>query len=133
MAALSDYTENKLLNHVLRGNVGSTAYAQPTSLYLALFKSDPTELGTGTEITGGSYTRQPITFDAPSAGQTQNSGPIEYTSMPAVPEGVSHVAVYDALSSGNMLIYGPLSSTPIVLHAGDTFRINAQDLKITLD
>ena len=56
MAEMSNHLENALINAVLR----NTSYTSPTTTYLALYTSDPTDADTGTEITGGSYVRQAI-------------------------------------------------------------------------
>jgi hypothetical protein len=69
MAEMSNYLENALINGTLRG----TTYTAPTTTYLALYTSDPTDADTGTEITGGSYARQAITMGAPSNGVSTNS------------------------------------------------------------
>lgn len=135
MAAFSNYLENELLDHVLRGATTGTAYAQPAAVYVALFTSTATaaELEAGTitnEVTGGSYARQAVTFDAPAGGATANSAAVSFTSMPAVT--VAFAAVMDATTAGNVLFYGALTANK-TLNAGDTFTINAGDLDITVD
>jgi|TARA_Y100000034_G_scaffold31591_1_gene38598 hypothetical protein len=126
MAAISDYLENKLLDHVMR----NTAYSSPSDVYLALFTSNPTDAGTGTQVSGGSYARQAIICGASSSGTISNSAEISFTSMPAVT--VTHIGVYDASTSGNLLFHGALSSSKSV-DAGDTFKIAVGDLDISLD
>ena len=74
MAEMSNYLENALINATLR----NTSYTSPTTTYLALYTSDPTDADTGTEITGGSYVRQAITFGAPSNGTSTNSAAVEF-------------------------------------------------------
>jgi len=74
MAEMSNHLENALINAVLR----NTSYTSPTTTYLALYTSDPTDADTGTEITGGSYVRQAITFGAPSNGTSTNSAAVEF-------------------------------------------------------
>ncbi len=54
MAEFSNYLENKVLDHVLR----NTSYTSPTTVYVGLYTSDPTDAGSGTEVSGGSYARQ---------------------------------------------------------------------------
>ena len=124
MSGLSNYLENKLLDHALR----NTSYTPATTVYLTLFVGSPTDAGSGgAEV---SVTRQAVTFGAASSGAVSNSSSVSFTSMPAVT--VTHVAVYDHLSSGNLLIHGALSST-VTAASGDTFTIQANDLDITLD
>lgn len=55
----------------------------------------------GTEVTGGSYARQAITFGAASAGTCSNTGAL----VIPVPAGVTPMVacLYDALTAGNRL------------------------------
>lgn len=125
MAAMSDYLENAVLNLTLRG-VAFTAISTPR---LALFTSDPTDAGSGAEVTGGSYARQTAAFATPSNGVAANSADVSFVNMPAVT--VTHVGVFDAASGGNLLYHGPLQ-TARTLTAGDTFTVRAGDLTVTL-
>ena len=59
---LSDYLENKLIDHFL----GTTSYTMPTPVYVALYTVTPSDAGGGTEATGGSYARQTAAFAASS-------------------------------------------------------------------
>lgn len=122
---LSNYAEDKLLDHVL----GTTSYTMPTT-YIALYTVAPTDSSSGTEVTGGSYARQSASFTASSGGAAHNSGNIDFTGMPACT--VVAVAVTDALTSGNILVYGTLAANKS-LDAGDTLRIATGDLDITID
>lgn len=131
MAAFSNYLENELLDHVLR----NAAMTSPTTVYVALFTDSASagELEAGTltnEVTGGSYARQAVTFDAPASGATANSGAVSFTDMPA--GTVAFVAVMDASTAGNVLFHGALSANK-TLNSGDTFTIATGDLDITLD
>lgn len=124
MSGLSNYLENELLDHVLR----NSAYTPVATVYLTLFNGSPTDSGTGgTEV---AVTRQAAAFGAASGGAVSNSSNISFTSMPA--GDVTHVAIYDASSGGNLLFHGSLSS-PVTTASGDTFTIEANDLDITLD
>lgn len=125
MAALSDYLEAALLNEVLR-NVG---YTPPATVYLALFTSATTDAGGGTEVTGGSYARQAVTFSAPSGGATENSGAITFTNLPAA--AITHAALMDALTAGNMLFHGALN-TPRTVGAGDSLTFAVGDIDASL-
>ncbi len=127
MAAISNYLENELLDHVLK----NAAYTSPTTVYLALYTSNPTDADSGTECSGGSYARQSITFGSVASGGTiSNTADITYTSMPATT--VTHVGIHDHVSAGNLLFHGALSSSKSV-DAGDTFKISTGDLDISLD
>ena len=124
MSGLSNYLENKLLDHALR----NTTYTPVTAVFLALYVGSPTDAGSGgAEVAA---TRQAITFGAASSGTVSNSSSISFTSMPAVT--VTHIGVFDASSGGNLLFHGALSAS-VVAASGDTFTIAANDLDVTLD
>lgn len=132
MAAMTDYLESNLIDHVLRGATGGTAFPQPANVYLALYPSatPPTDAGGGTELTGGSYARQVVTFKDPAGGgATENAGVINFTNMPAAT--VSHCAIFDALTGGNMLLHGALT-TQRTTSAGDTLSFADGALDVTL-
>ena len=123
---LTDYLENKLLDHFL----GTTAYTMPDDVYVALFTVAPSDAGGGTEVTGGSYARQVSTFTAASSGATSNDSNIDFTGMPAATTVA--IGIFDALASGNMLLYGTLTANKTT-DAGDTLRIATGDLDISID
>jgi hypothetical protein len=74
MSEMSNYLEDALINVTLR----NTAYTTPTTVYLALYTTDPTDADTGTEVSGGSYARQAITMGAPSNGVSVSSADISF-------------------------------------------------------
>ena len=125
MAASSTYLENKILDYVLR----NVAYTAPTTVYLALYTSNPTAADTGTEVTGGSYARQSIAFSAASSGATSNSGTITFSSMPAAT--VTHFGIRDASTAGNLLFYGPLAASKTTA-SGDSLTASASSLSVTV-
>jgi hypothetical protein len=115
--SLSDYKEKKLLDH--SNNV--TAWTAPTTQYLALYKSDPGEANTGTEVSATvddtAYARQTITFGAATSGagsaattDAQTFAAVVYGSG-AAPYTVTHVGILDALTAGNLLDYAPLDAS----------------------
>lgn len=126
MAAISDYLENALLNHVF----GGATYTQPSVRYLALFTTATTDAGGGTEAVGGSYARQAITFGAASAGTVSNTGTLTYNNMQA--GTYTHCAVMDAATGGNMLYHGPLGAARTAF-AGDTITVGAAAITCSLD
>lgn len=89
---------------------GINVPAAPANVYLGLFSSDPTDLNTGTEvssvITGG--VRPEITFAAPVSASANglsisNDDALIYTSGSAGNANVTHGAIFDADTAGNML------------------------------
>jgi len=111
--SISDYLENAILNASLR-NV-SLAVATP---YVALFTANPGETGASGEATGGSYARQAATFNVPASGLSDNVALISYTNMPA--STITHIAIFDAVSAGNMLYAGALGGTQHFFSANAT-------------
>jgi hypothetical protein len=127
MAEMSNYLENALINATLR----NTSYTSPTTTYLALYTSDPTDADTGTEVSGGSYARQAITFSSPSNGVTSNSGAIEFPTATASWGTVGYVGIRDAVTSGNLLYHTALDASKVI-DSGDIFRISSGNLTVTL-
>ena len=127
MAEMSNHLENALINAVLR----NTSYTSPTTTYLALYTSDPTDADTGTEISGGSYARQAITFGAPSNGTSTNSAAVEFPQATADWGIISHVAIRDAVTSGNLLFHTALDASKTI-NNGDVFKITTGNLSVQL-
>ena len=127
MAEMSNYLETKVLDYVLR----NTADWAPTAVYLALHTADPTDAGSGAEVSGGSYARQACAFDAAHAtnGNTANTDAESFTVMPACT--VTHIGIWDAASSGNLLFHTAVDTSMAVL-AGDTISVAAGAITITL-
>jgi len=127
MAEMSNYLENALINGTLR----ATSYTAPTTVYVALYTTDPTDADTGTEVTGGSYARQSVTFAAPSNGVTTNSADITFPTATAAQGTVTHMGIRDALTAGNLLYHTPLDASKTI-DLGDIFKITTGNLSVTL-
>ena len=124
---MSNYLENALINATLR----NTSYTSPTTIYAALFTSDPTDAGTGTEVSGGSYSRKAITFGAPSNGASTNSAAVEFDQATASWGTVTHFGIYDASTSGNLLYHGALTASKAI-DTGDVFKFATSSVTVTL-
>lgn len=125
MSDFSDYLENKVMNHVFSGN----AYTPPT-LYVGLFTTATTDAGGGTEVSGGDYARQ--TFTMTTTGDTSTtSASIEFPTATANWGTITHMAIFDAASGGNMLAHGALTASKTI-NSDDVFRIDAGEIDITL-
>lgn len=127
MAAMSNYLENALINATLR----NTSYTSPTTVYVALFTSDPTDAGSGTEVSGGSYARKAATFGAPSNGASTISSAIEFDQATGSWGTVTHFGIYDASTSGNLLYHGALTASKAI-DTGDVFKFATSALTVTL-
>ena len=125
--SFSNYLETKVLDHVF----GGTAYTAPATLYLGLFTANPNEDGSGTEVSGGGYVRQSVAFNV-SGNEATNTAAVEYPTATANYGTVSHVGIYDASTSGNLIAYAALTSAKTI-ETGDVFRVPTGDLDITLD
>ena len=130
MAGFSDYLEDKVLNHVF----GGTAYTAPSTLYVALYTAAPSDTGGGTEVSGGSSARKSkpdMTVSGTSPTTATNGAAVEFVTATGSWGTVSHVGVFDALTSGNLLGWAALTASKTV-SSGDVFRFDAGDLDITL-
>lgn len=105
----SNYLRGKVIDVSLR----NTAYTAPAAVYVSLHTADPTAGAlAGTEVSGGWYARKAATFAAQStAGQTSNSNTITYDPVSGGPVTVTHFAIWDAATLGNMLYYGTLAAS----------------------
>lgn len=130
MAALSNYMENKAIDYFFRGQ----AFPTISTLYFALFTTSPTDVGGGTEVSGGSYARVAVTasmgnfagtqgagtttVSTGSSGTTTNNVDILFPSPTANWGTVLAMAVFDAATGGNMLVWGPISPAKTI-NSGD--------------
>lgn len=124
---MSNYLENKLQDHVLR----NTAYAQPAIVYLALYTADPTDTDTGTEVSGGAYARQPITFGAPVNGVCTNTNTVTFPVASAPWGTVLAGGIRDALTVGNLLYSATV--TPQAVTTNNQVVFNPGQISVTLD
>jgi hypothetical protein len=127
MAAMSNYLENALINATLR----NTSYTTPSTVYVGLYTTDPTDANTGTEVTGGSYTRKAATFGAPSNGVSTISSAIEFDQATASWGTVAYFGILDASTSGNLLYHGALTASKTI-DTGDVFKFATSALTVTL-
>jgi hypothetical protein len=142
MSQFSNYLEQALVNHIFR----DTAYSQPTSIYIALFTSDPGEDGAGAEVdpagTWTDYVRQDAGgggtktsgWSSPADGVTQNAKVITFpANNGASTVVVTHVGIYDGLDplNSNLLFYAPLVSSKSLLQ-GDVLSFGVGSITVTL-
>ena len=127
MAEMSNYLEVALLNATLNG----TTYTAPATVYVSLWTSDPTDAGSGTEVSGGSYARTAVTFAAPSNGVTTNNADVTFPTATASWGTVGWIGINDAATSGNLLYHTPLDTSKTI-DSGDIFKISTGNLSVTL-
>ena len=137
MSALSDFAENKLLDHVL----GTTSFTAPAKVYVGLHTSSPNESSSAaTEIGGsagdsttGGYSRIAATIAAASGGSCSNNANITFATATSTYGTISHIGSYDSSTpgQGNLLLHGALDSSKTI-ETGDTFQISTGNLTVTL-
>ena len=127
MSEMSNFLENALINATLR----ATTYTSPSTVYVALFTTDPTDANTGTEVTGGSYARTSVAFAAPSNGASASSADCTFPTCTSTWGTVSHIGIFDASTSGNLLYHTPLDTSKTI-ETGDIFKIASGSLTVTL-
>ena len=144
MAAFSDYLENKLIDHLFRGQT----FSPPANLFFALFTAAPSDSGGGTEVSGGSYARVSVARSLANfagtqgAGTTQassgtggvssNNAPITFPSPTGTWGTVTHFGVFDASSSGNLLIHGVLTAAKTINNGDAAPVVPAGSFQLTL-
>lgn len=144
MSALSDYLENKLIDHILRGQ----SLTAPANVWIALFTAAPNDAGGGTEVSGGSYARAQVasslanwagtqgagttTASSGTGGQTSNNGAITFPAPTANWGTITHFGVFDASFGGNLLFHGTLSQSKTVNNGDAAPSFQAGQLTFTL-
>jgi len=127
MAEMSNFLEDALINATLR----ATTYTSVATVYVSLWTSDPTDAGSGTEVSGGSYARTAVTFGAPSNGVTTNDADVTFPTATASWGTVGWIGINDALTTGNLLYHTALDTSKTI-DSGDIFKISTGNLSVTL-
>ena len=139
MSAFSDYLESGILEHTLRGSSLPT----PSTIYIALFTTDPTDANSGNEVTDSGYLRQDAAkggtiesgWTAPTAsGDGMMSSNAKLIQFPPIADGtvtVTHYAIFDAQSGGNMLYHAPFTTSK-TLEINDVLSIDVGGIEVIL-
>jgi len=129
MAEMSDYLEVALLNATLNG-VAFTAVNDP---YVSLHTANPTDAGTGTEVSGGSYARTTASFATASgtSGLVATDADVTFPTATATWGTVGWIGLWDAASGGNMLYHTALDASKTI-DSGDIFKITTGNLTVEL-
>ena len=115
MGSISNYSENELLDHAL-----GTAYAPASTVYLGLSTADPLDDASGlSEPAGNGYARTAITFAAAAARRVTQTGAVTFPQATGSWGDITHWAIFDASSGGNVLAHGALNE-PKTIVAGNT-------------
>ena len=129
MPTMSSHLANKVLDAIV--NNQSVVYP---NVYLSLHTDNPGDTGLN-EVTAGenTYARKetaPADWASADDKEVVTSSAFEWNDMPGVT--VTHIGVWDALSTGNFLWGGELSSSKAV-PAGETFRFTEGNIKLEID
>ena len=129
MGQITNYLEKKVLDHCLK----TTSYNPPGPLYLALFSATPGPTGGGTEVGYTSYARQPIYFGIISSGRViSQNAQVNFPQCGVTGDTAAYWGVMDALTSGNMLAYGALAASKVIVQ-GNTPTIASGQVTISIN
>lgn len=139
MASLTTFAENKILDHLNRGDALGLAADWHYALLTAA--ADP-EAGAVTEVNPAvwtnyarsAHTRSPANYTAAANGAAENATVIDFgvaTIVGAAPV-VTHLARYDAAAAGNAWQVVALA-TPKTINNGDPVSIPIGDLDTSAD
>lgn len=133
MSQATDYMEEKFLNAL--ASLGSFDFATGTITsgsggFIGLFTSAPSDSSSGTEVStsGTAYARVQIgssgqgSFSAASGGEITNDAEFRWADAQADWGTITHVGLFDASTSGNLLVYGQLQSA-VAIETGDIFKV----------
>lgn len=140
MSAFSNYLEEKVIECTLRG----ATFPNITTVYVALFTSDPGETGdTGEVDSAGTWTDYERVdaagggaiatgWAASADGVTSNAKVIAFPAQNGgTPITVTHLALFDAATGGNMLYHSELAA-PKQLNTGDVLSFNIGSIQVTV-
>lgn len=137
-ASMSDYLENKLVDHVFR----ATAYTAPATVYVGLGTAACSDSSFGTEVSGGSYARVAITSattawkgthgnttgaSSGTSGTISNAAAVTFPAPTANWGVVTHFFIADASTAGNLMVCQALTTSKTINNgdAAPSFAIDA--------
>ena len=143
---MSDYLENKLVDHIFRGRT----FTAPAQVWVELYTAAPTDAGGGTPVSGGSYARAtpgvnsdtawkatqggtPAAASNGTGGATSNPAALTFPAPTANWGTVTHYGLFDASSGGNLLFWDPLTVAKTINNgdAAPSFAIDALTFTFT--
>ncbi|MDP1771999.1 MAG: hypothetical protein Q8L15_06920 [Methylobacter sp.] len=143
-AALTDYTENLAVDHLLRGQTFSES--TPANYYVALYTTACSDSAAGTEVTGGSYARVAIarstaawvgTHGTTTGASSGTNGTVSNAAAATFPAAtadwgtVTHWGIIDASTAGNPIICAAMTtSRNITTGSTPSFAVSALTVQI---
>ncbi len=130
MSDMSSYLKVKLLNLTLNG----TSYAGMNNPYVSLHTADPTDAGTGTEVSGTGYARVQAEFaDASGAtGSVKNTADVTWAAAGASWGTVGWIGIWDGTGGSSNMLYHTALDAAKTIDTGDVFKITINNLTVTL-
>lgn len=141
--SLTDYAENKIVDALMRGQ----ALGAPATWYVGLLTSACSDSSAGTEVSGGSYARVAVTAgltqwagtqsagstsaSSGTGGQTSNNAAITFPAPTANWGSITHFALYDASTSGNVWVCQALATAKTVNNGDAAPSFSAGALTVT--
>lgn len=130
----SDFLENEILDHIL----SAATYTAPVTTYIGLWTATLSDTSTGStagEVSGGTYARVALTnnatnWPASSAGAKSNGIAIDFGTATANWGTVTHFAILDAATLGNILYWGDLTVSKVI-NSGDSAQFPVGDLDVS--
>jgi len=158
MSAMTDRLENCLIDWMFRaqaannannGITGAGGAAGPATLYVALFTTSPSDISAGVEVTGGAYARKSVTsslanwagtqaagsttFSSGTSGTTSNNIVLDFPAPTANWGVITSFGIFDAATSGNLLVYGQLTTSKTVNNGDAAPSFAAAALSFQID
>jgi hypothetical protein len=146
MSQMSNYLENKLVDHIFRGQT----FAAPATLHVALYTAIPNDAGGGTEVStsGTNYARAAVTCSLANwagtqstgsttastgtGGVTSNNAAIVFNAPGGTAWGsIVGFGIFDAATGGNLLLFGSLSTAKTVNANDAAPQFNAAQMTVT--
>lgn len=133
MGVISNYASQKILDAFFNGQ----AFTPPSSLWFALYNTDPTAANTGVEVTGPGYARVQIpamTFAQLSGGKmtVSNSAKVVMQRATGTWTTANYWAVMDAQTGGNLIVKEALLVSAAVTN-GQQPEFDVGDLVVTVE
>lgn len=122
---LTDVAENLALDWL----TGTGSPIRPSGLTVRLMTVPGSDSSTGTEVTGGSYDEQSVTFTTAASGAATNTADLTFSGMPATT--VVGLEVWDSAGTPRRIWWGPLAASKNT-NDGDDFVIAAGALSLSL-
>lgn len=128
---LSKYLGNK----IARWLAGNAMPTEPSDVFVALFDGDPKASGTEVTTDVNSSGRIAISWAALASNDTDNVLTSDADADFGASEGacsISHIAVFDASSSGNLLASKAKTGGPVSVAIGQNVSFPAGDLSFEI-